>query len=1413
MKRLNSTVAALMVFALGTTACVKKRPTRLAQGQGVDAQLITEVGKQRFTITTLAAIDGSLISASEKQVEVADDMPDVVNKLPLVQYKTDSELLGNDLPLRGRPSFKYEGRVQLTDQYLRVLKVGKKADLPFEEWPYAVQLEDGLLGVPLVGYRVRFFRIEHARNEDDKRTSRLIEVSIADKSEATHFRIDRTSRTVFEALDKIDVYPASYFKGEWYYQATIVAAQLGMEGDLGMQQGHDVNFRAASRVRLDLSNKKALQGINLNKDERVRDDDRLNQAYVLSIPLEWKEYQAEVTGRDQGMREEEIHRNEETKRPFVKLKFEEVVTPDEDSIFGALARIQGRNQLADLKLTKDYFSFTILKASSGVKIRYSLRRIDPNQEMAEPRPFFEKDRETFGYFSTTRVFEWDRRIQRRRDVEARQMMNRFNPAQKEIVYHFSTETPKSNEEYGWVRELARYAIHFLDQSFQKAGTSIRVRIDESHDVDLGDLRYNILHIVNPIRSTSNLGYGPSLADSRNGQIISATTNIKLSGFLAGMATQVRAYMRQAGGQMTINAQTSPFTTEANGSVIGVGPLMAVTVNKDGSTRHTPFEFYAYKDKSDLQPSKFQALDYMTPKYKKWIERTDGRGPIRDAEDAFKRARAIMTSSAANELLVEEEFSSGNQTAGSERLIARQIKAFCPEVDEFLARTKKGKDVHTEDEHPVVEKCVNRLVRLPVLTTTIHELLHNFGVMHNFAGSSETDPKNLWTADEIRKNFSGLNGEAFPEEFLPFNEVPTVSTVMDYGGRRSAEAPPVPGKYDIAVLRFMYADQVELKDGRMASVREQSGYKRLAQFNGQVRPYRNCWDLEEKLSSDPMCARWDSGSTPMEVVDNYIEDYWNDVLNTLYRYGQEYRPGTELDLFYQKRLRILIGLKRFYDQWRFHVAEFTGQKDQYLERFTPKTYAELLEKMKTSTLAEQYRVYKPVRDKIAQFFLQVAYMPNRYCVGQNSRGEITAIEFSKLQGELALLQRDSFADACTSPGIQQLLGKRGVKHLTEVGHSISPIRYSTAVNDMKEAADVFGVAPDRLNASKLMAMRMDNSLIHLARSFFPAMMDEPDLRTAFLNQYLERTLRGVDLTSQLKRSLPTLISNKPDVKVEPMPLFQAEANLLKSLGEFVQVGMFIPGKTEVNENRLGAFYTGQVIEGSGDHQALAKKGAAFLSRGNGNLFYALPQNSVSFLAIKRIGEISEKRMLNKAGMNVQELAKVLTPIVGLFPSEAPAKMSAAKFIAVIEALQAILGSQASSGTKLLIRNIFQNYVTVFAAAGGDEVIGNAAKMAEAVKDLKEKITEAEKENPQNPELVAAKQKLVELETQQAAMQKAMEEQDIAQVFSSNPDPAKHLPILQVEVKKRIESAVLDAQKTLDIDPQELDAQVNVLRSLL
>ena len=128
---------------------------------------------------------------------------------------------------------------------------------------------------------------KQALNADREKTNISIEVpENQDPSKATHVRIDRLNK-IFPSspsYSNTDVYPAEYFKGEWYYAETVVGADIYNSSLLGdNMRAVDTNMALATQIKF-IPTQSYLMGVNVNIDERLKDDD-INYGKVIQLKV------------------------------------------------------------------------------------------------------------------------------------------------------------------------------------------------------------------------------------------------------------------------------------------------------------------------------------------------------------------------------------------------------------------------------------------------------------------------------------------------------------------------------------------------------------------------------------------------------------------------------------------------------------------------------------------------------------------------------------------------------------------------------------------------------------------------------------------------------------------------------------------------------------------------------------------------------------------------------------------------------------------------------------------------------------------------------------------------------------------------------------------------------------------------
>ena len=126
----------------------------------------------------------------------------------------------------------------------------------------------------------------------------------------------------------------------------------------------------------------------------------------------------------------------------------------------------------------------------------------------------------FGYFKT--VYEEKDESNRLCKDCHKEFVSRWNPNKKVIDYHLSANFEKPIN--AGLKEATYHGVNVINEAFKDAGTDMRIKL---HDADSnlieGDIRKNLIVMVeDPIRR-GLLGYGPSITNPMTGEIIHART--------------------------------------------------------------------------------------------------------------------------------------------------------------------------------------------------------------------------------------------------------------------------------------------------------------------------------------------------------------------------------------------------------------------------------------------------------------------------------------------------------------------------------------------------------------------------------------------------------------------------------------------------------------------------------------------------------------------------------------------------------------------------------------------------------------------------------------------------------------------------------------------------------------------------
>ncbi len=1168
-------MCASMALSLG--ACVKQRPEVQSQGDryqqtvslagpAVNKAFTYNEATNSFIEMTNFTIETAPVALIPAQNSIAEEiyteLESGIKFLDIANFTSDHPLLvgkADDAYMLGDADKKYGVAQELTPKHLILYKVVEQQDLAFSETTFAT-LKDGKWLVPIGGYPVTYFRSARVLNEDNRETNVTSDFAIPgeDFRTATSYRINRADFQRFERASKADTLPKSFFDGEWYFSETTVDtsyANGGVVGDLGSS---DSNFLSATKIRFRIYDDQ-LVGENTNVDEEFKDDpNSLNYATVFKIDIEHEDYRWFRTGPD-ALKEVQIETQDKDSKKYIKLDYNSSATPTvswTDAINSLFGSINNFRNVRDITYGKDYFSFSVRDSQTQSIKRFSMRKI--TQSQMAPRQAFKDDNRVYGAFTTVRAKKFDYKVALQEDVDALVLMARHNP-NRDIVYYFTMGTPKDK----WHRDIARESISLWQQAFKKAGLTINIRLDESKDVQLGDIRYNVINIVKRAGS-GLLGFGPSLIDSDTGEIVSASMNSGTDGFLEQYFGILRDYIgRKAGYYYNLKADEQllqiPGTPLQHNQLFKLmDRINSGIVTRDSRTgRYRIIEqdelriadnFYTLPSADLVREQEYRARLDLSGFSEREVSLLGDFGITQgqNMKEVIRKVRSLHAASVARGALTPFVYSTADwgPEFSSTMVMDNAISKNCPEVDALAARIKENPmSVTTPEEIQIIKPCVDMFSQIDAVSTVVHEIGHNLSLRHNFKGSVD---KNNWPV----LNDYVLNYIKMPTELA----MQMSSSIMEYASSEGQQV--MPGEYDVAAIRWIYRAEVEKRDGSITRVDTSKPLERTVPLL-ELKPYMFCTDEHRILVTDVMCDMHDKGLTPKEAVRYSIENVYN-ALPRIYRYDKYSVSSRPYRLLENEG----ESLKTKYDQWRGFLRKYTGMNKGYLQGYTVETYAKLIEEIREQE-PEVLAEHLEVRNMIVKFLVDLAFISNRYCVVEDVNKIQSLYELEKVRRELFGYGEYAVIDSCISEAAKKFFDEKKLVVKSEFGHFIDGGRFDLDPDKVLEPNDFGGTGSIRMFAMIVLNMRISPSINNILEDFNPSMLDEPDLRNYIQFLIMDRLVNGVRIAHENSRSeyaIPkdTLFGSK---EIEDVQKRQAFVN-------FNDEGQLVQGFTGVMSYSLG-----------------------------------------------------------------------------------------------------------------------------------------------------------------------------------------------------------------------------------------------------
>ncbi|EGR1134344.1 zinc-dependent metalloprotease [Vibrio cholerae] len=404
----------------------------------------------------------------------------------------------------------------------------------------------------------------------------------------------------------------------------------------------------------------------------------------------------------------------------------------------------------------------------------------------EPVIYLKGDEDTFGFFANE-VGRPDPSYVGGQFDQTFQYLHRFNPKLPYIDYHLS-DSFNQNAETLFFKQVTKEVIERINPQLAKVGVP-QIRLHEPSGKQSGDLRYNVINLIDEPLDNGLAGYGPSAVNPLTGEIVHAHVN-QYSGVLRSISDILwdriandynRGRVTPVEVSSAINESTSPtHTSVTNGSgVIHYDAHQNVDATEAINLEEAQSIPAAYQSLADVVKAVQEELTYGEEDVS-----FEEMSALRELE---RRLWAENNMYPVSELRAGATLKSLPTTIGGITFNFQDKSLWKDGEVGVVGKLKEWNDL-SEKQQADLGLFITGVF---YAKTLVHELGHNFGLRHNFKGSN--DAKNYFTQSELAEH--GLR------------TVPGYSSIMDYNPSM-LNALAVFGPYDLAVLRFGYKRQVE-----------------------------------------------------------------------------------------------------------------------------------------------------------------------------------------------------------------------------------------------------------------------------------------------------------------------------------------------------------------------------------------------------------------------------------------------------------------------------------------------------------------------------------------------------------------------------------------------------------------------------
>lgn len=679
-------------------------------------------------------------------------------------------------------------------------------------------------------------------------------------------------------------------------------------------------------------------------------------------------------------------------------------------------------------------------AAFKVRYHYSLMRLkdleSPNYEKV-PYPVTEHGE--FGFFKNFVKLENDSHDIMRQQKQY--YLNRWNPKKQAIDYYLNDNFYKpENAAYLKMTELG---INHINKVLKDAETGLQINLRNGTDTRVGDLKYSSIVLIDDPLSNGLLGYAPTVANPRTGEILQGHVNM-YPGNIRSMSRSVYESMVDLSYDESTEDQSLSSLIKEKLTPERLGEIKKAINHKKLLPMTTELNFDLIKaiPRSTL---KQRAIAYNKTKYNKELIYEK---PKSNEFEAWVKYDQDKTDYFSHHCAYSMEFLPGSKSIKKIFKEIRDNKSLWVNVGK-KPRLRRWKELSNSERKWVADNLAPKIY----LSTFIHEMGHNLGLRHNFIGSFDKD--NYYTEDEAQK--------------LGLERSPEYSSVMDYSGEE-LNSLTVFGKYDVAALRYGYARKIEIEtDNGVATVPLKGTIKNTLQAsNTRAKNYLFCTDENAGLS--PLCNRFDEGSSFKEIADwrikNYMTEYryrnFRDDREEFKKYSMNYYAAARFNEFSQiQNLFHFVADFRPIDYLNFECT--TEQRQQY------------------PGPCEVFDEDKALFKSVGSFFNTILKTPDHVCAvnfSKNNRTQKAYIPFQDLFENIPKSDEENIT-SCFDPRVKEAIAdlveqrfqaNQNIRLVSEGGKALNSIREQNEKYRYSDDIGIRGSWVDRALAARFLFKR-------------------------------------------------------------------------------------------------------------------------------------------------------------------------------------------------------------------------------------------------------------------------------------------------------------------------------------------------------